>query len=122
VYFRLEWGVEMSKPKGKDWKLAGKFGVDTAMCWIGDPCYFLQEGDDWNDYSDTLEDSSEDGFPICRSYNFATMNGKGSEGVGVMLSTGWGDGEYPVYVKVVDKGDQGKRIMAAYIDFSGASL
>jgi hypothetical protein len=109
----------MSKPTGKDWELVGHIGVDAGLCWIGDPCYILQDtsegrpkslGKDWSEFCDGL---GED-YPTRKSYDYDI----GHEGLGVCVSTGFGDGTYPVYAKVIDKGSWGKRVMAIFVDFS----
>ncbi len=69
-------------------ELVGHIGVDAGLCWIGDPCYILHNGkpleigNDWSEFCGKLnEDVTE--F---------------SGGLGVCVSTGYRDGEYPVYV------------------------
>jgi len=98
------------KPKQNGWKLVGHFGVDSGLCWIGDPGYILHTdeskesiGKDWPDFCNKLERDVTK-FPF----------NMGHEGLGVCVSTGWGDGYYPVYARF-----EGGRIMQLYIDFDG---
>ena len=82
-------------------KQIGTIGVDAGMCWIGDPCYILHKekpfkdiGKDWLDFCNKL---GED-YPTKKQFNFD----KGHAGLGVCVSTGYGDGEYPVYAEIED--------------------
>ena len=117
-----------------EWKLVGHFGVDAGLCWIGDPCYILHKdkpvypgaepeglpeslGKDWGDFCDILnQGDDETSGPTLRSFNYA----KGHEGLGVCVSTGFGDGVYPVYAHISEEGDWGKRVSAIFIDFLDA--
>lgn len=84
-------------------ELAGHIGVDAGLCWIGDPCYVIHAdplpdtlGKDWLGFVDTLQEghTSLD----VKSFNYQL----GHEGLGVCVSTGYGDGTYPVYVRKED--------------------
>ena len=111
-----------------DWTLVGHFGVDAGLCWIGDPCYIMHTtttkdgkevpaplpatlGKDWGEFCDKL---NYDG-PVMQSFNYEL----GHEGLGCLVSTGYGDGSYPVYALVLDEGDWGKRVAALFVDFFG---
>ena len=102
-----------TKPNIKQdkWKLVGRFGVDAGIVWIGDPCYIIHTdempktiGKDWGEFCNLLGDD----YPTMKSFGFT----KDTDGLGVCLSTGYGDGEYPVYARI----EQG-RIVQIYIDF-----
>jgi len=86
-------------------KLIGRIGVDAGLCWIGDPCYVLPDdasqnpGADWDTFCEEL---SKVPNPTAKSFNF--QNVLGGEGVGVCVSTGYGDGFYPVEAKYNDEG------------------
>jgi hypothetical protein len=112
-----------------DWKLVGHFGVDAGLCWIGDPCYILHKdkpayegatpeglpeslGKDWGEFCNKLDHSG----PLLQSFPYAM----GHEGLGICVSTGFGDGMYPVYAHISEEGDWGKRVSAIFIDFLGA--
>jgi hypothetical protein len=93
------------------WKLVGHFAVDAGIVWIGDPCYILHSkeprqtlGKDWPEFCSKLGDD----FPTAKVFGFVEE----SDGLGICLSTGWGDGEYPVYARIV-----GGRVMQIFIDF-----
>lgn len=96
------------------WKLVGNFTVDSGLCYIRDPCYILHTekdppksiGNNWSDFCNNLGDD----YPTKKSFGF----NMGHEGLGMCLSTGWGDGFYPVYARV-----KGGRILQIFIDFDG---
>lgn len=83
--------------KHGDWQKVGVIGVDAGLCWIGDPCYVVSKDAShvfktWDEFCDQL---SEDEISGVKQWN----SSKGRPGLGVSVSTGYGDGEYPVYVK-----------------------
>ena len=69
-------------------RLAGRFGVDSGLCLIGDPYYTKRA-------SKRLADS--DGRP--GQIMHPTDDGKSEFPAGVAVNTLHGDGIYPVYVK-----------------------
>lgn len=80
----------------------GTIGVDSGTVLLGDPAYIPQQG--WDDFHQTLVDI---GF-------FTTHHAEPfGEGLGLIVSSGYGDGSYPVYADVVDG-----RIMKIEIDFN----
>ncbi len=91
-------------------KLIGKVGVDSGTIWIGDPCYILSGerpkalGKDWSELGHKTFKDGKCQLPI--SFNFDM----GHEGLGVMSSTKYGDGVYPVYMVGDNNG--------MYIDFT----
>lgn len=118
--------------KKEDWTLVGSIGVDAGICWIGDPCYILHRedykdgkvvpaplpeslGKDWPDFCNKLGFT----YPTMKSFSYK----HGGEGLGVVVSTGYGDGFYPVYVKLVPgtllRDKDTKRIAAVFVDFFG---
>ena len=79
----------------------GEFAVDAGICWIGDPCYVLPEDAshadsvrDWWKFCDQIKEADTTQF------NFK----QGHTGLGVCVSTGWGDGMYPVYIERCQEG------------------
>ena len=93
-------------------KLIGHIGVDAGLCWIGDPCYILPDdakenpGDDWLKFCSEL--GSE--YPTLKSFNYKM----GHEGLGVCVSTGFGDGSYPVTAEIID--GRVKSVTVTFID------
>ena len=80
-------------------KLIGEIGVDAGMCWIGDPCYIFggnrpkEIGEDWQEFCEILDDKGMYTGGKTAQFNYDL----GHAGLGVVTSTGWGDGCYPVY-------------------------
>jgi len=82
--------------------LVGEVSVDAGLIWIGDPCYVLHKNDNnryesigttWEDFCKILDVKDE---------NNETNDGKiyNFDGLGVCISSGYGDGSYPVYAKL----------------------
>lgn len=73
----------------------GVMGVDAGLCWVGDPCYCVTPDADshpaktWKEFCDKI------GTADTMQFDFAN----GVKGLGVCVSTGYGDGCYPVYVR-----------------------
>jgi hypothetical protein len=98
--------------------LVGHIGVDAGLCWIGDPCYILHKdkgdkpaaiGKDWGDFCDTLGKD----YPTLKSYNYDM----GHEGLGVCVSTGYGDGCYPVFATI-----KNGRVAKVTVDFENVIM
>jgi len=95
--------------------LVGHFSVDSGQAMIGDPCYL----DEWNTNKD--EEWNLEGKENQYSYQGASATtlkmdaGTLGDSTAVVLSTGYGDGTYPVYVHYSEDG----RILMALIDMSG---
>ena len=92
------------------WEQVGVIGVDAGLCWVGDPCYCVTPDCDehpaatWSKFCDLI------GSDRVRQFNFKM----GHAGLGVAVSTGHGDGCYPVSVK---RG-HGGIIEAVMVDFT----
>src|SRR5271168_4132582 len=91
-------------------QLIGEIGVDAGLCWIGDPCYILHAnpppkaiGKDWGEFCDILDQAT------CKQFNYDL----GHAGLGVVVSTGYGDGTYPVYARFNKEG----RVAKVWVDF-----
>ena len=95
--------------KNAKWKLAGLCTVDAGIIHIGDPCYLLQkdEPQKWDEYCDELETHK----------NTTQLNHKSGPGLGVVVSSGLGDGVYKVYTREIDLKSAGKRVAEAKIVF-----
>ena len=82
------------------WEQVGTFGVDAGLCWIGDPCYVMGDDassrvTDWMGFCENLSSSGHD------KNGHSTPLG---DGTGIAISTGYGDGCYPVFIKRSDEG------------------
>ena len=80
-----------------EWTQVGTIGVDAGLCWIGDPCYCVtpdcaeHPADTWGDFCELLPDDGE----LSKQWDFHN----GQPGLGVSVSTGHGDGNYPVFIR-----------------------
>ena len=97
-------------------EVVGHINVNAGMCWIGDPCEFVpNEGKEWglakNPQAKTWEVLCEE----MREKNEAKTikENDGYDGVAVVVTTGDGDGYYPVTIKRDGMG----RIMSATVEF-----
>lgn len=104
--------------KTSEWTKVGEIGVDAGLCWIGDPCYILHGDKDrlpkdigtkWHDFCDKVHDTSNG----ATQFNYDA----GHAGLGVCVSTGFGDGGYDVEVKYVRVKGWGKRIKEVRVVF-----
>jgi hypothetical protein len=95
--------------------LAGRFSVDSGQAMIGDPCYL----DSYNpNTQDDFELEGQEGEYSYLGACATTINkqyGELGSGSAVVVSTGYGDGQYPVYVKLNSDG----RVCMVVIDFLG---
>ena len=97
-------------------KHIGEIGVDAGLCWIGDPCYILHKerppkaiGDSWDEFCDIL--AADEQYPTCKQFHYDL----GHAGLGMVVSTGYGDGTYPVYAEFTRDG----RIARVCVEFIG---
>jgi len=96
-------------------EFAGMFAVDSGQAMVGDPCYLY----DWDTNADVA--FNENSIVGEYSYNGVSATtvkhnfGAIGENKAVAFSTGYGDGQYPVYVKLNDDG----RVSMVVIDFEG---
>lgn len=104
----------------KTWTKIGEIGVDAGICWIGDPCYILHRdtpadiasskkeiGADWGEFCDKLRLYNDDKYT---QFNFAL----GHPGLGVCVSTGYGDGIYDVLARF--EGNRIAEVRVVFID------
>ena len=100
--------------KQSTWKQVGVIGVDAGLCWIGDPCYFLQGpppkeiGRDQSEFCSNLEIKEDKADSRAIQFN----HDSGHAGLGVCVGTGYGDGEYPVMARF-----EGGRVMEINVRF-----
>jgi hypothetical protein len=99
----------MAKAQSNTVKRIGEIGVDAGLCWIGDPCYILHAdpkpkaiGNDWSGFCDILQEDKQ--YPTAKQFAYDL----GHAGLGVCVSTGYGDGVYPVYAELNGEGRTAK--------------
>ena len=94
------------------WEYIGTIGVDSGQMMLADPCYVKDFADDNSDAEgvmklmEAMKDGSDNSFSYigaCSQSNTpqqagVLVNDIGAE-MGVVCSSGFGDGGYPVYVK-----------------------
>lgn len=95
---------------------AGSFAVDSGQAMVGDPCY-LDQWKNWEDGTpfDHEQHKGEYGYLGACGVTLADNYGQLGTADAVVFSTGYGDGLYPVYVKLNDDG----RVGMVVIDFDG---
>ena len=81
--------------------------VDAGLIWIGDPCYIMGDDatnrvTDWMDFCDKLDNNSGVSTPL-------------GHGTGVAVSSGYGDGCYPVDIEYNSEGRPSK-VTITFID------
>ena len=96
--------------------LAGTFGVDSGQAMVGDPCY-LDKWEQWADGTPFDHEAKAGEYGYLGACGVTLKEGYGQLGSAdaVVFSTGYGDGLYPVYVKLNDDG----RVGMVVIDFEG---
>ena len=99
-----------------DRELIGHIDVDAGLCWVGDPCYQSDSKslfEDWGLFCDKLFAGQSEFHPPIGHVSFGHDNEIG-EGKGIAVSTGYGDGKYPVYITR----DSDGRINSVTVDFT----
>jgi hypothetical protein len=85
-------------------------GVDAGLIWIGDPCYIMGDEasnrvEDWQEFCEKIKDHKHVSEPL-------------GKGVGVLVSSGYGDGQYDVSYETTSGNDAwGKRVSKVTITF-----
>ena len=82
-------------------KKIGVVGVDVGLVIIGDPGYLIHTepeiestlGKDWEEFCNLL---AEEERPAMKQFTFPL----GNPGLAVVVSSGFGDGVYPVYAEI----------------------
>ena len=104
----------------------GTVGVDSGTMMMCDPCYAFSKrennegkliGNDIKTYDEILDDYKEGGFIFGKELGMPIKINSDNFADGVVFSTGFGDGVYPVTIDVVDCGEYGTRVKSATITF-----
>ena len=117
----------MNNYENESWEYVGIVGVDSGQMMLSDPSYVkdFADSDDVEKLLDAIKDGgSDDSYSYtgaCSQSNTpqqagVLVNDIGAE-MGVVCSSGFGDGGYPVYVKRHDFGEWGKRVVEMKIEF-----
>ena len=95
---------------------AGSFAVDSGQAMVGDPCY-LDGWENWENGTPFNHEENAGKYSYLGACGVTLKEGYGQLGnaSAVAFSTGYGDGLYPVYVKLNDDG----RVGMVVIDFDG---
>lgn len=97
-------------------KQIGTVFVDAGLIWVGDPCYVMGDDasnrvTDWDEFCKVLEKSGQ----FNPKQNCSAPLGPG---IGLAISSGYGDGEYPVFIETIKDGS-GERVKSVTIEFIG---
>jgi hypothetical protein len=97
-------------------KYAGSIAVDSGQAMVGDPCY-LDKWEQWADGTPFDHEAKAGEYGYLGACGVTLKDGYGQLGAAdaVVFTTGYGDGIYPVYVKLNDDG----RVGMVVIDFEG---
>ena len=98
-----------------EWKKVGQCPVDAGMVMLVDPCYVLPNSEDSEPkytYNQLLALCEKKGWDE-KSYGLPATYGE----MGVVVSSGFGDGCYDVFAKIVYCGDWGKRVAEVKVVF-----
>ena len=108
------------------WEYIGSIGVDSGQMLLSDPCYVkdFEDSDDVVGLMDAIKNGSDDSYSYtgaCSQSNTSQqagvlVNDIGAE-LGVVCSSGFGDGVYPVYVKRHAFGNNDTRVVEMKIEF-----
>ena len=108
------------------WEYIGSIGVDSGQMMLSDPCYVkdFEDSDDVVGLKDAIKNGSDDSYSYtgaCSQSNTSQhagvlVNDIGAE-LGVVCSSGFGDGVYPVYVKRHAFGNNDTRVVEMKIEF-----
>lgn len=93
--------ISSLEPEG-EWVKVGDVAVDTGMVLIGDPCNLLDQpgcelkplAKNWPEFVSLIEE------PNMLFQRFEVENGRCDRAT--IVSSGRGDGVYPVYVKIIE--------------------
>ena len=108
------------------WEYIGSIGVDSGQMILSDPCYVkdFEDSDDVVGLMAAIKNGSDDSYSYtgaCSQSNTSQqagvlVNDIGAE-LGVVCSSGFGDGVYPVYVKRHAFGNNDTRVVEMKIEF-----
>ena len=112
----MSWAAEPSE--ALETHFVGYCAVDSGQIMVVDPCYVTDDdmgdmdGEPTGGLYDLVCRTTHQSYPIGGQF---TASGTG--GSAVAVSSGFGDGYYPVYVEVGDYGKWGQRVASLTIVF-----
>lgn len=118
-----------NKEEAGKWIKAGEISIDAGLCWIGDPCYIIGRclphanhttgfksldepkglprdvGKSWFEFGDKISERKEENIYGSRNKTYAQFyHDAGHTGLGIVTETGYGGGQYDVFVKKNSEG------------------
>ncbi len=92
----------MSKPRAK-WETVGAITVDAGLVQLGDPCYQREDFEEHATWIKYLEDNNifdmDHAVQISHNREGGNLGNYEEYGRAVVVSSGFGDGVYPVEIK-----------------------
>ena len=98
----------------------GHIGVDSGQMMLLDPCYvdsIWDKADDLPVSIDMEPTETVDYNGACSATLSVKKSGILGRGIAAVCATGFGDGQYPVYVEFSDEGEWGRRVKSMTIVF-----
>ena len=96
-------------------RYAGSFMVDSGQAIVGDPCYLNEYDPNENQEWDLTDKAGQYSYQGISATTLNSAYGNIGNGLAIAFNTGYGDGTYPVYIKL--NGDN--RVSMVFIDFEG---
>jgi len=98
-----------------DLKYAGSFAVDSGQAMVGDPCYLSDYDPNTNEQWNLEGKEGQYSYQGVSATTLKNSFGEIGNSHAVAFNTGYGDGLYPVFVKLNNDG----RVSMVIIDFDG---
>ena len=97
----------------------GTAGVDSGQLMVSDPCYVKDFINNEVDFDSKKNDNSYSYNGACHhTLKNKNQGGELGNGLGVVFSTGIGDGSYPVYAYIGEIDGWGERVLKVEVDFN----
>jgi hypothetical protein len=91
-----DWSKRAKKPPTETTRVIGHLGVDAGMMYLGDPCYIVGSDSqigkkirgEWDAFLDHY--IKDEDYPVWK------IEDRGPGALGLVVTSGWGDGVYEV--------------------------